>query len=407
VDPGLRLAPTPKLAPPAPADGPGVLVFDAESAEWNGDLGAFLRAKAVAPARRLHVKARGSGAKRCSPVRLPDGMTLELEVEPPGAPEVPWLSLAPEPEATDRALIELHGGSLVLSGLSIQAEDECRLESLIHVDDGFLVLVRCELTGPQGAKPPTTRLITYRAATTRPRPVESELFTIPWDRPACALSDCILITGGAGIEAEVGLGFVGLSKCIVAARGDAIRLAPAKVARDRFMADLRIERSTIASGAAVVRMKAWPGAEPGPDRPWLISSSDTAYLDLHTRESVLLRADVEAFAQGQVFCQQANDAVEVFAFAEAGEGPPPNRVRDVVTQWINFWGSNHMRGVTGPRPGSSSATVRFLERPRGGRIEPDDLRLDRNHSPGRSSLSIGAPMELLIARRRPPQGRGG
>ena len=158
-------------------------------------------------------------------------MALELEVEKPKAPDAPWLVLVPGTNATGRALIELHGGSLSLSRVRIQADDDCRLESLIRVDEGFLTLQACELTGPQPAEHSPMRLITFRPATTRPRPVESALFTTPWDRPVCLLSDCILITGGAGIRAEVGRGFVGLSNCVVAARGDVVTLSPALVAQ--------------------------------------------------------------------------------------------------------------------------------------------------------------------------------
>jgi serine/threonine-protein kinase len=144
---------------------------------------------------------------------------------------------------------------------------------------------------------------------------------------------------------------------------------------------------------------AWRGAAPAPDRPWIVASSNTAYLDLFNRESVMLRGDAEAIAQGVVFFQQSNDAVEVAAFAEAGDAPPPSRTRDVVPQWVNLWGSNHMQGVTGPRLGTSSS-VRFLERPKPGRIEPADLILDANHHPGRPTLDVGAPPSVLASRPR-------
>lgn len=389
--------PPPPGRPEATAPGGGAheLVFDADSAEWGGDLGAFLRERVARPKQHLRVRARGSGLRRCTPVRLPDGTRLELEFEKPADPDAPWLVLAPDEKASGRALIELHGGSLSLLRVRIQTDDDCGLESLLHVDDGFLTLQSCELTGPQPADPSPSRLITYRAATTQPRPAETELFTTPWDRPVCLLSDCILITGGSGIAAEVGRGFVGLLNCAVATRGDAIVLAPTVVARSRFNADLRFDHCTIAVGASVVRVAAWQGAEPGPDRPWLISASNTAYLDLLDRESVLLRADAEAFAQGQVFWQETNDAVEVVAFAEAAGATLPNRSRDVVTQWVNLWGSNHIRGVTGPRRGSPSPSVRFLDRPRSFPIEAEDLILDPNHFPGRSRLNVGASPSLL------------
>ena len=54
-------------------------------------------------------------------------------------------------------------------------------------------------------------------------------------------------------------------------------------------------------------------------------------------------------AQGTVFWQGIGDAVEVDAFTSAGVNPPPNRSRDVGFQWVNLWGSNHQREITGPR----------------------------------------------------------
>jgi len=380
------------------------LEFDADSAGWEGDLGAFLREKLGAATGRVRVRVRGSGSRRCSPVRLPDGLILEMRVERPAGAVADGLILVPAAQASGSALIELHGGSLSLSQFRIQSQDDCLLESLIRVEDGVLALRRCELTGGQGKGVGPARLIDFRAATTQPRPVSSELFTTAWDRPACVLSECVLITDGAGLRAEVGLGFVGLSGCVVAAKGDVVGLEPAAVARGRFNADLRFDRCTIAAGSAVVRVGTWSGAAPAPDRPWVVTSSHTAYLDLLTRESAMLRGDAEAIAQGVVFFQQSNDAVELAAFAEAGDAPPPSRTRDVVPQWVNLWGSNHIQGVTGPRLGASSS-VRFLERPKPGRIEPADLILDANHHPGRPALEVGAPPSVLAAWPRTPASR--
>ena len=65
-------------------------------------------------------------------------------------------------------------------------------------------------------------------------------------------------------------------------------------------------------------------------------------------------------------------------------GPIRRRIAprtDVVSQWINFWGGNHVREVTGPRIGSNHPTVRLLDRPRPGRVEPADLILDPAYHP--------------------------
>ena len=53
---------------------------------------------------------------------------------------------SPGEGATGTALIELQGGALVLWNLILRHEPTARLEHLIHVEDGHLVLSRCQLT---------------------------------------------------------------------------------------------------------------------------------------------------------------------------------------------------------------------------------------------------------------------
>ncbi|OJW16392.1 MAG: hypothetical protein BGO49_18770 [Planctomycetales bacterium 71-10] len=382
--------------------GVGELTFDVDAVgPWNGDLGAFLRDNASDPGGRVWVRVIGSGTRPISPVRLGRGASVEIRVEQPPPPadkpgEVgrPPLTFAPAAGAAGSALLALDGGSLSISGLRLRAEGPSSLESLIRVEDGSLALNRCELSIPQSPGPPPV-LVTFVAATTRPRPSPppDPPLVGPMDRPACVLEDCLLATVGDALHAEVGMGVVSLSRCAVGARGDVFALTPARVARSRFFADLRLDRCTIATAGAAVRVDAWPGEAPGPDRPWLVSSSDTAYVDLSERtprESVLCRADAEAFAQGQVFWRQDRDAIELQAFAAGGDAPLPNRNRDVAAQWVDLWGADHIREVTGPRTGSAAPSVRLLGRPRPGRVEPLDLQLDANHLAVRPRLDVGA-----------------
>jgi serine/threonine-protein kinase len=406
----------PTIVPPRDdATGGDELTFDADApGPGGGDLGAFLRANAVEPGGRLRVRVVGSGTRPFSPTRLPGGSTLEIRVEPSppppadkrGEPERPPLIFEPAPGATGDALLAAEGGWLAITGLRLRADGPTAIESLIRVDDGSLALRRCELSVPgQQDRPPI--LVSFRAPTTRPRPAPPAEAPLdgPADRPACVLEECILATTGDALRAEVGMGIVSLSRCAVGARGDAFRLTPALVARSRFLADLRLDHCTIATAAAAVRVDAWPGAAPGPDRPWLVTSADTAYVDLSERapkESVLCRADAEAFAQGQVFWRQDRDAVETHGFAAGGDAPLPNRNRDVVAQWVDLWGTDHVRDLTGPRPGSSAPSVRLLGRPRLGRVEPLDLQLDPNHVAIRSPLDVGPGPALFELVR--PQG---
>ncbi|AMV36333.1 serine/threonine-protein kinase [Planctomyces sp. SH-PL62] len=403
---------TPGIAAPSGPLPPGAvdLTFDADaSTPYDGDLGAFLRDRAGAAGGRLRVRVVGSGTRRFTPVRLPAGSTVEIRVEPPADPVAASLVFAPAPGVEGEALIAATGGVLSLSGLRFRVEEETRINSLIRVDDGSLALRLCELSVPTGLERPPI-LVSFRAATTRPRPspVESSPLIDAPDRPVAVLSECVLTTTGDALHAEVGSGLVALSRCILAARGDAIELHPARVSRSRFLADLIVERCTVAVGGAAVRMSAWPGEAPGPDRPWLVSSSDTAYVDFSERPprtSVLCRADVDCFAQGQVFWSQRNDAIEVQGYAAAGEAPLPNRTRDVVAQWIDLWGGTHIREVSGPRTGAAAPTVRLRGRGRGGRIEATDLILEPNPNAARPRFDVGAPASVLELGRPPAPGR--
>ena len=120
---------------------------------------------------------------------------------------------------------------------------------------------------------------------------------------------------------------------------------------------------------------------------------------------MLLRVDEEAMALGTVFWQGSGDAAEVDAFTAVGTEPPSGRPRDVVFQWVNFWGGNHMLDITGPRTGSNLPSVRLAERLRPGRIEPSDLILDPDYHPGRAQLGVGADLSRQGIHRR--AGAGG
>jgi hypothetical protein len=119
--------------------------------------------------------------------------------------------------------------------------------------------------------------------------------------------------------------------------------------------------------------------------------------DRKTRETVLLRADADALARGTVCWQASNDAADVDVFVAAGDGPPPQlRSRDVQSQWVHFWGRNHMSGrITGPRGTGSALSVRFREKLHPGRVEPDDLILIPDYHPDRDRLTVGADLTRL------------
>jgi eukaryotic-like serine/threonine-protein kinase len=229
------------------------------------------------------------------------------------------------------------------------------------------------------------------------------LFAAEPDRPVCIVLESTLITGGNAVHATLGRGMVALSQSALAAGTDAIEMIPAPVARSRFNADLVLDHCTLASEANIIRLAAWQGRDPGPDRPWLVTSRNCAFLGSYDRrvsETVLLRVDEEAMAHGTVFWQGSGDAVDVDAFTAAVDEPLPGRSRDVRFQWVNFWGSNHQSEITGPKSGSNLPSVRLWEPLKPGRVEPADLILDPNTHLYRPQLDVGADLSLQGISRR-------
>jgi serine/threonine-protein kinase len=393
LPPGMGVSPK---APAPRADREVLdLTFDAESPPWNGDLGAFLKDRVVDGTRYARVRALGAGNHRCSAVRLPQGIQLEIRVESAGPNPLSW---SPDPQATGPGLIELEGGALVLLNFVLRHDPASRLEHLIHVEGGHLVLSQCQLTAPALSSNQSGGLIAFRSVTTQPIPFESKhpVFSTYINRPLCLLVESLLITSGIALKAELGRGLVALQQTAIAAGDAAIDLVPSRVSRSRFEADLSLENCTLTAERTIVRAGPWPGKAPGPDRPWLITSRNCAFLASYarpTRETVLLRADPSALANGSVFWQANNDAADVDIFTALSEGPIQiSRTRDVFHQWVSFWGQNHIQRVSGPRGAGSPPSVRLRERLHPGRVEPADLILDPDYHPGRERLTVGADL---------------
>lgn len=387
----------PAFAPKAAAGDASELVFDVNAPTWKGDLGRFLRERIAPGARRARVRVVGTGEFRGTPARLPKGLVLEIHVDtPPGAVGPSW---APAANSTGPALIELSEGLLLLSGVVLKHADDEQMDHLIRVEDGHLALWRCRLIADGARVGPGADLVAFRAASTRPigGVLDPPLFARALDRPTCRILESVLITGGTAIVAELGRGLVALSDCALAAGNTAIDLVPTRVARNRFDADLWLSRCTLASELAIVRVHAWPGLDPGPDRPWLISSGQCAFLspfDRKPREGVLLRADADSLSKGAFFWQENDDAIEVDGFAAAGDSAPPaGRPRDLTSQWIALWGKSHSSRLTGPRGnGGSNPSARLRERLHPGRVAAEDLILDPDVHPGRPKLTVGADL---------------
>ena len=371
----------------------------------------------IAPdARHLRVRVVGTGSHRFTPVLLPDGLTLEIQVVASGGPLPTW---SPDPLATGAGLIESHGGALVLSQFVLRHDPQSQIESLLRLDDSHLILYRCQLTVPPGSGRPGGR--SHRL----PR----------GDDPA-----------DGGSPGERGAPGSGRPPGLPPDRhdpdrqphGDAGRAGP-RAHRDDPMRGRRGRDGDRARprrrGAAVLRRRrlARPlhdglgafdrpaGAVAGPSRgprpalaasiPGIVPSSRSPTPG-PARPS-LLRVDADAFAGGCLFWQADGDAFELDHVATAGEAPAaPAGSREVDDQWVPVLGLQSRRpdrarpasraGVPLPRasasgpdraarpdPGTGLPSSATPARRRRGPREPGDLR------PGRSARLLAATDRLF------------
>jgi serine/threonine-protein kinase len=377
------------------------LLFDVTAKPWSGNLGQYLQEQIKPGDARVKVRVSGTGKFPSTPVRIPDGTSLEIVVETArqsGGVPPEWM---PPRGAQAEALFDIKGGDLTMTGVELVRDGSARLKALIRAEDSHLILNHCRLRHDPRQGAPLEKgggnLIVFRAATTRPLPNNPWPFDKPFDKPVCRVIDSVLITAGDVLTTELGRGTIALTQCAVAGSNIFV-LSPAKVARSRFDADLSIERCTLAAEKAFVSLGQWPGSTPGPDRPWLVSSRESAYMSSYTRtanETVLLRVEPNSLAQGALFWQGYNDAYEVMNFTARPDKPlVPETHPDVFRHWISIWGSNHFRTTSGPTARYSS-TVRLQSRLKPGNVTPGELALDSKYHPGRSELDLGVDLRRL------------
>jgi eukaryotic-like serine/threonine-protein kinase len=393
VDPNFPSAATQSTVPVTPALTRGVrdVTFSTVAPEWGGDLGRFL-ATTIKPGDHLiRVRIVGAGAFNCTPIRLPEGVSLDLEAHPePNGQFVSWT--APR-GASAEALIDARGGGIRLVGIELVADAGSKIKSLVRVERGHLAIHRCRLRSIGPVEAGGGGLIHFEAPGSQPLPAPAWSdpsgawpFERPTDKPTCRVSESVLNSAHDAVTAVAGRGLLWFQQCVVIAGGAAFQLTPGRLARHRFEADLTLDYCTLAAETSCVGLGAWAGAEPGPDRPWLVSTHRCAFFGTYSRgtgASILLRVDTEGFARGALFWQAAGDAFEMPVFtATADSSAPDSRRPDVIRQWIELWGANHIRSVTGPRSPHFTITARpIVQRLRPGHVEAEDLFLDPTFPP--------------------------
>ncbi|HWE38014.1 MAG TPA: hypothetical protein VG406_15695, partial [Isosphaeraceae bacterium] len=375
----------------------GELSFDVADPTWRGDLGLFLARRLAPGARRVAVQVTGSGTWPMTPVRLPDGVSLSVESAATQGHGPTWVA---HPGLAAPALIEIEGGDLSLTGINLGWSPSSRVGRLVKVEDGHLYLSRCALKSGESPMPAGSGLVLFRAAGTKPLEGRQGPFLSATDRPTCYLADCLLMAaGGEAFAAELGRGVVSLANTAILSEGDgtAIAIRPQKVARSRFEADLDLDRCSIAAERAFVLVGPWPGSGPGPARPWLVSSSRSAFFEVAERGrrgSVLLRSLGGGLEHGALAWQADGDGYDLAYFTVSGpDDPTPSRQRpDVKAQWVDFWGARHVRNVVGPNPRKDrdGASILTKDRLRPGALTPDDLKLDAKTHP-----DLGVNLRLL------------
>ena len=387
------------------------LEFKTDEPGQNGDLGLFLAARIHPDDKAVRVRARGFGNHPFTPYHGPDGIALEIVVEPGADGSVPSWTVSTATSAN--AALEVRGGSLTLRGLRLARDGSCLARSMLRVESGHLIIDRCRLTEIAKSTKPEGALIDFAATGSKPLQPSAVANSSPFetfiDRPVCRISESVFKGLGDVLSAELGRGLITVRQSVLIAGENVFDLNLSKVARSRVEADLLLDHCTLAAEQSFVDLGPWPGSKPGPDRPLLVTSLACVYLanfDKASRESAVLRADPSGIASGAIFWQSNSDVFDVTNFT-ALEGVRPNTTSNVAKRlhvrwdWIEFWGQNHSRNIAGPRGGVAPSTILFAKL-RPGDVEPGDLYLNL---PGRNAVDLGANLAKLGIAPSPVVGR--
>lgn len=380
-------------------EGPLDLAFDLQDPAYAGDLGRFLNERLVdVEARHVRVLVQGQGAHACTPFEVPAGQLLEIFVTSANGPNPPTWTVPPL--GNTEALISAKGADLTILGARFERDGGANVKAILRVEDGLLTLANCRLIAPGVAADGGGGLIHVGSNGSKPlAPREPNAPPVPVTR----LTDCVLITGGTAIDAELGLGVVALNNCAIASGRDAFTLQPARVARHRFAADLWLNRCTVLAERSIIRLGAWKGTAPGPDRPWLVSTRESAFLDpfdrgLTPRQTAVLRDDPDGLSRGTLVWQSVNDAYEVGHFVVMDDAPLLGVNKpDIQREWVSFWGRSHIGRVYGPlRSGPTISYVKLLhDGLTPGSVVPSDFAIDGKNAQARKTGGIGADVRRL------------
>jgi hypothetical protein len=366
--------------------GPLNLTFDLKEAPWAGDLGLYLTEKLVAGVTRATVLVKGSGVHAMSPIRLPDGLSIAILGDSAEGTTLAMPTFVPKPGSSGRTMIELHGGDLAIANLSFSTEGAPRPRHWVLSEDGLLAIRHCRFRDPAPNASASTSdvgpLIVFIAKGTAPISPRVGPLVKETDRPTARLKNCLIWTASDAISASVGRGVVDLENCLIISAGPAVTLLPADVARDKFEADLILDRCTIAVDRTSVLLGPLAGDPTGPSRPWLVSSRRCAFprTQMAGAPGALLQVDVDAMARGVLFWQSSSDYYDSHRFLAPTALPPATSTSvDIKKQWYDVWGVEHTKMDQGPTLRRNEVVLRYKEKdkPKPGRVVPTALELDK------------------------------
>jgi serine/threonine-protein kinase len=233
------------------------------------DLGEYLRdAQASGPfGRRVVLRLSGRGEMPTSPIRI-RGSSLVLYFEP-SADERDRLVLVPKGGAA-AALVEVEGGDCEVIGGVIRYAGGHAAQAptaLFKVQGGDLRMTRCRIQGLPPDVPPGYRsLIDFRG------PTDASGGTVH----DCVLSDCVLLSDQACVQAAGAGVRVRLENCATVAGTDAFRWEPGPTPGTRLNVLITLDRCTVAAQRAAVAVG--DATTPLPAEPVLVQIRRTAFL---------------------------------------------------------------------------------------------------------------------------------
>ena len=169
----------PPEAPPASAR---ELVFSTAGSPWKGDLGRFLNEQLQGmQTDALFVRVKGQGRHVMSPVVVPEGISVWIEVDPSAQVNDPVVWSAPSTATSSEFVLATKRGDLTLRGVRIDA-GAMKAGTLFQVEEGHLVMEDCQLLG-QGAQAESGEepcLISLLSPSARDQPAVGRLADDRW-----------------------------------------------------------------------------------------------------------------------------------------------------------------------------------------------------------------------------------